>query len=72
MQVLRILGVWLVALSLTSIVFGGVKGFLFIFLIYGMFMTLPAFAVLAIALTIEGVLVRRNYPFMAMALRPVI
>jgi hypothetical protein len=72
MQVLRILGVWLVALSLTSIVFGGVKGFLFIFLIYGMFMTLPAFAVLAIALTIEGVLVRRNYPFMAMALGPVI
>ncbi|WP_157225195.1 hypothetical protein [Sphingobium yanoikuyae] len=62
----------MVALSLTSIVFGGAKGFLFVFLIYGMFMTLPAFAVLAITLTIEGVLVRRNHPLMAMALGPVI
>lgn len=72
MQVLRILGVWLVALSLTSMVFGGAKGFLLVFLIYGMFMTLPALAVLTITLTIEGVLVRRNHSLMAMALGPVI
>lgn len=71
MQVLRILGVWLVALSLASLLFGGTKGFLFVFLIYGMFMTLPAFAILAITLSIENVLIRRDHPVMAVALGPI-
>lgn len=72
MQFLRILGVWLIALSLVSLLFGGGKGFLFVFLIYGMFMTLPALAVLATASLIEGVLIRRSHPVAALALGPVI
>lgn len=72
MQLFRIIGVWLVALSLTSLLFGGVKGFLFVFLIYGMLMTLPAIAVLAITLAIENALIRRGHPAMAIVLGPVI
>lgn len=71
MQILRVIGVWLVALSLTSLLVGGAKGFLVIFLIYGMFMTLPALGFLALTLAIERVLIRRDRPVMAVALGPV-
>ncbi|GBH29103.1 hypothetical protein [Sphingobium xenophagum] len=72
MQFFRILGVWLVSLSLTSLLFGGLEGFIFVFLVYGMFMTLPALAVLAITLMIEGILIRRGHPVITVALGPVI
>jgi|GEM_PF-2630503 len=70
MPILRIVLVWLISLSFVSLLFGRIEGFLFVFLLYGLFATVPALVALAIASAIEGALVRRGRSIAALAVGP--
>ena len=70
MQILRIAIIWMLALCTMSLLVGRLDGFLFAFLLYGMFHTLPALLILALAAYIETVLVQRNRIIAALALGP--
>ena len=73
MQILRITGVWLVALTIASFFYGGGgKDFLAVFLTYGFFMTLPALVILAVLARIEDMLVRRGHPVAALSSGPIL
>lgn len=62
---LRILGVWGVALTVASLIGGGGDGFMLVFALLGFFMTIPALVLLGLASAIEGAVLRASGPFAA-------
>ena len=72
MVILRIAAVWLIALSLASLVFGGGEEFLYAFLLFGLLLTIPAVVILAMTSAVEGVFVRQGHRAVAVALGPAV
>lgn len=71
MRILRIISVWLVALCIASFSFGSGKYFSVIFLTFGVFMTLPALAILTLLSTIESIGTRLGHPIASLAAGPI-
>lgn len=72
MQIFRIIGVWLFALIIASIILGGIRGFYTIFVTYGFFMTLPAIAILSIFAIIEAIFIHLGYSTASRAVGPIL